>query len=100
MYEPGLDASTRTVVLFDSFAFSDKLFVNGLAVGPAGTTDAVSVTLAAKLLKLVSVTLVTPKDPCWKLSEVGEAEMEKSMILTITETWELCEPLVPISVML
>jgi hypothetical protein len=100
MYVPGLVASTRTVVLLDPFGFSNKLFKNGFAVGPAGTTDAVNVTLPAKLLRLVSVILVTPNEPGWKLSEVGEAEMEKSMTVIITDACELSEPLVPISVML
>jgi hypothetical protein len=100
VYEPPLDPSTRTVVWLDEPALSNRLFKVIFAVGPVGMMEAVSVMLPANPFKLVNTILETPKDPDWNVRAVGEAEIEKSLTVTITETWELREPLVPTRVTL
>jgi hypothetical protein len=84
----------------DAPDLSNKLFRVIFAVGPVGMTEAVRVILPANAFRLVSMILETPNDPDWKLRAVGEAEIEKSLTETITETWELREPLVPTRVIL
>jgi len=47
-------------------------------LSPAGEPVADRVTVPAKLLRLVSVTVELEVEPAWMLSEVGLAEMPKS----------------------
>ena len=70
---------------------------------PAGDPDADSVTVPAKLLRLVKVIFEVEGDPAFILIEDGLAVMLKSaetteLIVTVTIVWWDSEPLVPVMV--
>ncbi len=68
---------------------------------PAGDPDAESVTVPAKLLRLVRVIVDVEEERPIMLSEDGLAVMLKSpeltgVMVTVTVVWWLSEPLVPV----
>jgi hypothetical protein len=71
-----------------------------LVVNPLGEEDAESDTVPVKPLRALTVIVEVPEYPLLIISDVGEAEIEKSGVVTCTFTVMLCttDPLVPVTV--